>query len=95
MMPGAGEMPYTLFTLGEKMTGGMFQITPDMQMPSAWLPYFSVEDADASAERGRSLGATVLMGPMDIPNVGRFAMLQDPQSALFYIMKMADMPTES
>lgn len=93
MMEGAGDMPYTLFTLGEKMAGGMFQVTPDMQMPNSWLPYFLVEDVDASTERARSLGATALMGPMDIPNVGRFTLLQDPQGAMVYIFKLADMPT--
>lgn len=87
-MEGGGGMAYTMFTLGETMAGGMFQVTPDMQMPSAWLPYFAVEDADAAAERAQSLGATVIVPPTDIPSVGRFSLLQDPQGAMVYVIKL-------
>ncbi|HYJ80682.1 MAG TPA: VOC family protein [Longimicrobiaceae bacterium] len=87
-MEGGGGMPYTMFTSGEAMAGGMFQVTPDMQMPSVWLPYFAVEDADAGAERARSLGASLIVPPTDIPKIGRFSLLQDPQGAMVYIIKL-------
>ena len=54
-----------------------------------WLPYFAVDDADATAARARELGAQVVMGPEDLPNVGRFCLLQDPQGAMFYAIKLA------
>lgn len=79
---------YTMFMQGEQMVGGMYRITPDMQMPSNWLPYFAVDDADATAERARSLGGQVLMDPQDIPGIGRFVLLQDPQGAMFYVIKL-------
>ena len=79
---------YTVFNGPTGMIGGMYGITAEMQgMPPCWLPYFVVEDADAAAEKARSLGATVMVGPDDIPTVGRFAMIQDPQGAMFYVIK--------
>ncbi|HEX8691161.1 MAG TPA: VOC family protein [Longimicrobium sp.] len=90
---GAQEMetvaPYTMFAQGEQMVGGMYQLSPDMQMPPCWLPYFAVDDADATAERVRELGGQVLMGPEDIPGIGRFVLIQDPQGAFFYVIKLA------
>lgn len=69
--------------------GGMLELTPEMQgMPPCWLPYFVVEDTDASADAAAAAGGTVLMPPADIPNVGRFAFLRDPQGAMFYILKL-------
>jgi len=83
-----GGMDYTVFDGSTGMVGGMYGITEQMQgMPPCWLPYFVVEDADAAAEKARSLGATVMVGPDDIPTVGRFAMIRDPQGAMFYIIK--------
>jgi len=66
----------------------MFQIRPDMgDFPPCWLPYFMVDDVDASAKKVTSLGGKVHMGPQDIPNVGRFATVSDPQGAMFYVFK--------
>jgi predicted enzyme related to lactoylglutathione lyase len=89
---GAG-MLYTTFTLGDgAWAGGMYGIAPDHPpMPSNWMPYFAVEDADASAARAKELGGTVVMEPQDIPNVGRFAMITDPQGAMFYVIRMNPM----
>ena len=65
-------------------------ITPQMgDMPPAWTPYFMVTDVDASASKAKELGGQVYMGPMDIPNVGRFAVVTDPQGAAFAIFKSA------
>jgi len=84
---------YEAFTRGEERVGGMFGITPGMgEMPSTWFPYFAVEDTDATAARVKELGGEVVMGPEDIPDVGRFCFLQDPQGAMFYVIKLAPMP---
>jgi predicted enzyme related to lactoylglutathione lyase len=82
-------MPYTTFLKGEQMVGGMYGMPPEMAgMPANWSPYFWVEDPDGDAERARELGATVLTGPTDIPTVGRFVALRDPQGAMFSIIRM-------
>ncbi len=80
---------YTEWHLGEHAIGGMLPSQAPPQVPSFWLPYFAVDDCDATIDKARSLGATVLVPPMDIPNVGRFAVLQDPQGATFAMIRLA------
>jgi predicted enzyme related to lactoylglutathione lyase len=64
--------------------GGIMQMKPEMgPMPSHWSVYFQSDDLDATVERAKSLGANLVMGPMEIPNTGRFAVLSDPQGAFF------------
>jgi predicted enzyme related to lactoylglutathione lyase len=58
-------------------------------VPSYWMPYFQVTDVDASATKAKQLGAKPMVGPQDIPNTGRFAILSDPQGAMFAIYTAA------
>jgi uncharacterized protein len=58
-------------------------------MPPAWVVYFAVADCDASFSQAQELGAAVMAPPMDIPGIGRFAILADPQGAVFAIIKLA------
>jgi uncharacterized protein len=79
----AGGPPYTLFKaeLGDEVgVGGMMQA---MQpgTPSQWVPYVVVENADVSAAKATSLGGKVLLPVMAVPEVGRIAVIQDPQGA--------------
>jgi uncharacterized protein len=82
---------YTEWKLGDHSVGGMIQMTdewPD-DIPSHWMTYFAVADCDASADHAEELGGKVLDPPIDIPP-GRFAVVSDPQGAVFSIIKMAD-----
>ncbi len=80
---------YTMFKDGERGTGGMYKITPEMgPIPPHWLVYFAVDDCDAKVQKAKDLGANVMMPPDDIPTVGRFAILTDPQGAAFAIIKL-------
>jgi len=82
-------MTYTTFLNGERMNGGMMQMTEEWgDIPPHWMVYFAVEDCDSSAEKVKELGGQVMVGPMDIPPVGRFAMVQDPQGGAFTIIKL-------
>jgi predicted enzyme related to lactoylglutathione lyase len=88
-----GDFVYTLFKSGEENRGGMFQITPDMgPMQPFWLIYFGVDDCDGKTAKAKALGAKVVRPPTDIPEVGRFAILQDPQGAGFAIIKGVTSP---
>lgn len=58
-------------------------------VPAHWLPYVAVDDADRTLARARGLGATIQMGPHDIPGVGRFGVFADPTGALLAVMKPA------
>ena len=51
-------------------------------MPAFWQPYFAVEDCDKTVATAQSLGATICAPAFDVPNVGRMAVLSDPQGAL-------------
>jgi hypothetical protein len=86
-MPTGG--PYTTFKNKGRMAGGMLQIGPDWgEIPSNWTVYFAVEDCDAAVKKAEGLGGKRHMDPMDIPEVGRFTVLEDPQGAFFTIIKM-------
>jgi len=88
-----GPMEYTSFINGERPAGGMYKPTPDMgDVPPHWLAYFAVDDTDAKAQKATELGATIIAPPMDIPGVGRFAIIQDPQGAVFGIIKLSQPP---
>jgi len=81
--------PYTEFSGPSGLVGGMYQITEQMQgMPPCWLPYFNVDDVAAATETARSLGATIFVEPTDVPSVGVFSLIQDPQGAMFYVIKL-------
>ena len=55
-----------------------------------WLVYFMVDDVDAAVKKAGGLGAGPPIVPgMDIPNMGRFAVLKDPQGGVFSIFKPA------
>jgi len=91
-MQSATGGPYTSFLVGENGTGGMMQITPEMgKMPAHWYPYFAVDDCDATVAKAKGLGAQVHVPATDIPNVGRFAVLSDPQGAPFAVIKTQPM----
>lgn len=85
-----GGTPYTIFSKGGQMVGGMIQMTPEWgDIPPHWMIYFAVDDCDAGVERAKSLGGQVPVPPSDIPGTGRFAVLQDPQGGVFSIIKMS------
>jgi hypothetical protein len=85
-----GEARYIEWKHGDRSIGGLMEIQKDWGgVPPHWLVYFQVESVDRSVEKAKTLGATLTMGPQDIPDVGRFAMLHDPQSAAFYVFQPA------
>jgi hypothetical protein len=88
-----GSMAYTTFLRGDRAepeaVGGMYRLTPEMAgVPPHWMVYFMVEEADAAAARAGELGATTIVPPTDIPTVGRFAMMKDPQGAAFAVIRL-------
>lgn len=68
--------------------GGMLP-AQSPEMPPHWLPYFQVEDCEATVRRAQELGAALYAPPMDIPNVGRFAVLADPQGGAFAVIRLS------
>ena len=83
-MGGMGTY-HVLESGGQGRAGIMAQQMP--QAPHAWLPYVQVANADQTADKARHLGATLVVPPTDIPNVGRFAILVDAQGAATGILQ--------
>lgn len=82
-----GPMTYTVFKFGDKPKAGMMTMTPEMgPMPPHWLSYFAVRDTDETVAKAIMKGGKVAVPPKDIPGVGRFAVLHDPQGATFAIL---------
>ncbi len=77
---------YTEFKLdGQSIAGAMKPPMPGI--PTMWGIYFSVDDCDATVEKATSLGGAVMNGATDI-EPGRFAVLADPQGAMFNVITM-------
>lgn len=77
---------YRVFNRGEAGIAGLMTLA-DESMPPHWQPYVAVEDPDATAAKAAELGGTVLAEPVDVPDVGRIAVLRDPQGATFGIIR--------
>jgi hypothetical protein len=81
-MPAVTGGTYWLAKLGEQFVGGIFDLNgPDYEgVPEQWMSYLAVDDVDARAKKAVAAGAT-LMKTLDIPGVGRIAMLREPGGA--------------
>jgi len=87
-----GAPGYTMWNKDGKPFGGLMTLPEEarkMGAPSHWLAYVTVPDTDASTEQAKRLGAKALMGPMDIPEVGRMTVIQDPQGAVLALFTPA------
>jgi predicted enzyme related to lactoylglutathione lyase len=84
------QFTYTVYSSGTTQVAGMMTIQKEWgPMPSNWLSYFAVDDCDGIAEKAKRLGGEIMKAPTDVPNVGRFAILTDPQGAAFAIIQNA------
>ena len=78
-MPG-----YTIWMAGQTQIGGLMALPAEGgATPPHWLVYVGTPNVDATCSQAQGLGAHVVKPPADIPNVGRFAVLSDPQGATF------------
>ncbi|MDP6779442.1 MAG: VOC family protein [Candidatus Latescibacteria bacterium] len=75
-----GGRNYTVLKVDGEPVGGIMPEPPECEAPSpVWSVYVTVDDVDATAARVEELGGKALHGPTDIPEIGRFCVLQDPQ----------------
>jgi predicted enzyme related to lactoylglutathione lyase len=77
------EGQYWSITNAGRLNGGMMPLPPGGH--PAWNLYFACEDADATIAQAGELGAEKVMGPIDVPNGSRFAILRDPSNAVFSV----------
>jgi predicted enzyme related to lactoylglutathione lyase len=84
-----GPVPYTQFMRGDRPAGGMMAMDAQWgDVPPHWTIYFSVADCDAMVAKATSLGGKVVVPPFEAGDVGRCAVLLDPQGAAFSIIRM-------
>jgi predicted enzyme related to lactoylglutathione lyase len=78
---------YTVFNKvdGENAAGAM----RNHDAPAAWYPYLATDSVDASFGKAKKLGAQAFAEPVDVPTVGRVAVLADPTGATFGLYKPA------
>jgi len=83
----SGEMTYTMIKTADRELGGMMATPPEAKgMPPAWGAYVTVDDVDARAAQAEQLGGKICLPPQDIPDVGRFSVIQDPQGATLMLI---------
>ncbi len=90
-----GEGEYTMFTVEGKPIGGLMELPEEakkMGAPPHWMGYTGTPDVDATTAQASKLGAKILVPPMDIPKVGRWSLIQDPQGAMLAAFKPAEAP---
>jgi uncharacterized protein len=83
-MPAGPEMTYTFITLKDRSVGGLYALSKEMLsqgVPPHWLPFINVTSADDIAKKTSQAGGKVPNAPVDVLDVGRMAVLQDPTGA--------------
>ena len=75
---------YRLALLNGKSTAGMMPLMQEGQ-PPAWMTYISVDDTDATAAAAGEAGGSVIAEPIDVMELGRMAVIADPEGAVFGI----------
>jgi len=90
-----GGMTYTLLdrpgvktAMGDQQSAGGAMQSPPGVPYSFWIAYVAVDDCDGLSARAERAGAKVVAGPMDIPNIGRFAFWTDPQGASIAVLQL-------
>lgn len=86
-MPG---IDYRIGSMGDVPIIGLLNLTEDMLASGAhplWTGYIGVDDIDATLSQTDKAGGAILMEPQEVPEVGRFALVCDPQGVPFYVMK--------
>jgi uncharacterized protein len=82
------DQPYSLLQAGATTVAGLMPIPPEAQgAPSMWMGYIAVDDVKSYADKVKAAGGAIHRGPMDIPNVGTFAVAGDPTGAGFLLFK--------
>ena len=91
--PISEDMVYTMHQLDGRNVAASFKMTTDMVkegVPPHWGVYFTVEDAQASANLAKEAGGKVMSGPADVFSAGTMAVIQDPEGTVFNIWQPKD-----
>ena len=77
------DMTYTMLNMGDKMVGGMFEMSSDQKskIPPHWMGYIAVDNLEETVKKAQELGAKVVVEPKNAGEYGRLAVLTDPTGA--------------
>jgi uncharacterized protein len=78
---------------GRSVAGMRHLDAPEDQVPPHWQSVFAVEDCDRALAQVEELGGRKLMEPLDVPTIGRFALVQDPVGATFQVIALEPPPS--
>ena len=85
-----GQGPYHIVKVGDTGVGGIMKLPADAaSMPPMWGCYVTVDNVEKTLTDCAALGGKTLVPPMDVPGVGRMAVIQDPQGAMLSVMAYA------
>jgi hypothetical protein len=84
-----GGAIYTSFKAGEGYMGGCVEMPEYEAAAPEWLVYLETDDVDGVVEKSNELGGATIVPAQDVPDAGRYAILQDPQGANFGVLKSA------
>jgi predicted enzyme related to lactoylglutathione lyase len=93
----AGGYSHTMFTTGTTPIGGLMDLPEGAKtnnVPPGWVGYVGVNDVDATTKRFQAAGGNVYVEPHNIPYVGRFSLVTDPQRATIALFKPEIEPPE-
>ncbi|NNE85550.1 MAG: VOC family protein [Alphaproteobacteria bacterium] len=90
-MPNMSGGTYWIAKSGDAMAGGLMDMpeAAPAGTPPHWMSYLAIDDVDSAIAKVPGLGGTVLVEAFDIPNIGRMAVIQDPQGAVISLMTPA------
>lgn len=80
---------YTIFKSGDQQVGGSWALKGEKYqgVPTHWMSYVSVKSADVTVKNAERLGMKIKMPATDIPDVGRFAVLEHSATGTFAILE--------
>ena len=90
LVPMEGSADYTEFRIGDHAVAGMMQMQGDSwpaEMPNHWMIYFAVDDCQAAVAKVEALGGQLMVQPTEVPP-GTFAVVKDPQGAVFSVIAL-------
>jgi predicted enzyme related to lactoylglutathione lyase len=87
-IPWPLDPAYTVCHADTGPVAGIMEITPDLpaEVPAHWLQYIGTRDVDGTAEAAVRAGGSIVKAPSDMTGAGRYAVLKDPQGAVFAVI---------
>jgi predicted enzyme related to lactoylglutathione lyase len=97
VQPWPLDPAYSVCHAADVPVAGIMEIPADLpaEVPSHWLQYIGTRDVDGTADAAVRAGGSVVKPPSDMAGAGRFAVLKDPQGALFAIIDPENSRPES